>query len=347
MVDRQLDLQPPQTLVAANTISVGKSKRALGRVLCYSDISWHEKTFPPPHFSHRVDDMRYTIKVFSLTTLGLPPLVLASIAFGFGAIIGSFLNVVIYRLHTGRSLQGRSHCLSCAAPLRVWELVPLISYIGLRGRCGHCQARFTARYFAVELLTGLLFASTALYFLTDVVVLGLFLIVMSLLVVIFVYDIRHMIIPDEYVVGLILIALAYEAYKAVYIAGSWIPFMYSALAATLATTFFYTLWFVSKGRWIGFGDVKLAWPLALLVGSGGVFSMVVLSFWIGAGFSLVLLAASLFLARTGGKPFLRFGIGTLTMKSAVPFAPFLILGFLAVLFFEVNVLALFAYDLFL
>jgi leader peptidase (prepilin peptidase) / N-methyltransferase len=291
--------------------------------------------------------VRYTTHVLSLVTFGLSPLTLGAIAFGFGAIIGSFLNVVIYRLHTGRSLEGRSHCLSCAAPLRVWELIPLFSYLGLRGRCGHCKARFTARYFGVELLTATLFTMTTLFFLSDIILLGIFLLVVSLLVVVFVYDLRHMIIPDEYVVALIVAALARELYLAFFITGSWIPFVFSALAATGAAAFFYALWFMSQGRWIGFGDVKLAWPLALLLGSGGVFSMVVLSFWIGAAVSLILLGIATLVSRTGGKPLLRFGLGTLTMKSAVPFAPFLIVGFLVVLFLRVDVLALFSYDLFL
>lgn len=291
--------------------------------------------------------MGYTRGVFSLAHLGLSPFTLAAIAFGFGAIIGSFLNVVIYRLHTGRSLSGRSHCLSCAAPLRVWELIPLLSYLGLRGRCGHCKARFTMRYFGVELLTAVLFTMTVLSFMADIVVLSIFLVVTSLLVVVFVYDLRHMIIPDEYVIALVVAALAREAYAAVFVVESWIPFMYSALGATGVAAFFYMLWRMSSGRWIGFGDVKLAWPLALLIGSGGAFSMVVLSFWIGAGISLLLLGLGTLAVKTGGKPLLRFGLGTLTMKSAVPFAPFLIIGFLAVLFFKVDVLALFSYDLFL
>ncbi|MBY0309950.1 prepilin peptidase [Patescibacteria group bacterium] len=285
--------------------------------------------------------------MFSLATLGLSTLVLSIIAFGFGAIVGSFLNVVIYRLHTGRSLQGRSHCLSCATPLRVWELIPLFSYLGLRGRCSHCRSRFTARYFGVELLTALLFVLTMLYFATDVVLVGIFLFVMSLLVVVFVYDLRHMIIPDEYVVALTLAALGREFYSAVVVLGTWVPFLYSAFAASTGALFFYALWFMSGGKWIGFGDVKLAWPLGLLLGSGGVFSMVVFSFWIGAGISLLLLALMKLSARSGGKPFLPFGLGTLTMKSAVPFAPFLIVSFLTVLFFQVDVLALLSYDFFL
>lgn len=287
--------------------------------------------------------VRYNYRVLSFASLGFSSLTLGLIAFGFGAIIGSFLNVVIYRLHTGRSLEGRSHCLSCAAPLRVYELVPLLSYLGLRGRCGHCGARFTSRYFLVELLTASLFSLTVLTF-DSVVTAGFVLAAVTLLVVVFVYDLRHMIIPDEYVVALMALVVADAGYSAFVVTGSWIPFLYDALAASLASLFFFGLWYVSKGRWIGFGDVKLAFPLALLVGSGGVFSMVVLSFWIGAGVSLLILGMALLLRRARGKMRLPFIAQTLTMKSAVPFAPFLIVGCLVVLFFQVDVLTFFYYD---
>jgi len=96
----------------------------------------------------------------------LPTSFLLIIAFGFGIIIGSFLNVYLYRFHTGKSLSGSSHCLSCATPLKFYELVPLFSYLFLRGRCRTCSSLVPSRYFLVELLTGILFvicALTALY----------------------------------------------------------------------------------------------------------------------------------------------------------------------------------------
>ena len=96
----------------------------------------------------------------------------------------------------------------------------------------------------------------------------------------------------------------------------------------------------SKGRWIGLGDVKLAWPLGLLVGSSLVFSFVVLSFWIGAVISLVLLAAA---RLEEGKSYRRFLARPFTMKSAVPFAPFLITGALVTIFANFNVLTLFSF----
>ena len=100
----------------------------------------------------------------------------------------------------------------------------------------------------------------------------------------------------------------------------------SLFGAIGASGFFFLLWALSSGRWMGFGDVKLAFPLGLLLPLPLVFSMIMLAFYIGAVVSLCLLGSQ-FLARRGqfGLPFLP---QTLTIKSAVPFAPFLVAGFL-------------------
>ncbi len=255
----------------------------------------------------------------------------------FGLIIGSFLNVYIYRLHTGKSLSGHSHCMSCGTGLRPYELVPLLSYLFLRGRCRTCGCYIPVRYFIVELLTGLLFlaAYTIASSLTELVY---FWSLLSILVVITVYDIRHFIIPDRLTIALTLITLLWQG-KLLYQSGSLYDLGITALAALLGAGFFYFLWFVSNGRWIGFGDVKLAFSLGLLVGPAAVFSMIVFSFWIGAGVSLALIGTAKLI---GGQFRLRNRIFSLTIKSVVPFAPFLIAGSLLVLFTQINVLSFFS-----
>lgn len=277
-----------------------------------------------------------------LALLGLPSWLIALMAAGFGAIIGSFLNVLIYRMHTGRSLSGRSHCLSCGRLLRWYHLVPVLSYLTLRGRCGHCGARFTVRYAAVEVLTAALFALGALTA-VDLVDVLLLWAILSVLVVIVVYDLRHLIIPDELVVALLLMVTARAGYWAWFYLESALPFLATAVAGLAVAGFFFMLWYASGGRWLGFGDVKLSFPLALLVGSGGAFSMVVLSFWVGAGVSLCLLGVGILARRLRGKTTVWFLGRALTMKSAVPFAPFLVAGALLVFFYDVDVLALFTW----
>lgn len=262
------------------------------------------------------------------------------IAFGFGVIIGSFLNVYIYRFHTGKSLSGSSHCLSCGQTLKWYELFPLLSYLGLRGRCSTCGCKIPVRYFVVELVTGLLFALTLTVTL-DLVPLLLFWTLFSVMVVITVYDYYHYIIPDSLTATLLLltgIMLGYEYYLGV---TSLEELVVAAGAALAGSAFFLFLWLISKGTWLGFGDVKLAVPLGLLVGTTQVFSFVVLSFWIGAGVSLAILALAWMLEQ--GKSHLPFPALGLTMKSAVPFAPFMVASSLVIIFTHFNALALFSF----
>ncbi len=272
----------------------------------------------------------------------LPTYYIPLMATLWGVVIGSFLNVYIYRFHTGKSIAGSSHCLSCQTPLRWYELFPLFSYLGLGGRCRTCRARIPVRYFWVELVTALSFLLVVTT-ITDLWLWPLLAFLMAVLIVVSVYDLYHFVIPDAFVVTLSLIALLYGGYE-LYQTGVWVIFIERVGAAVIGFGFFAGLWTYSKGRWIGFGDAKLAIPLAFMVGLTGVFSMLVLSFWIGTIISLgVILFATL---KKRGQPHLQVGTRSLTMKSEVPFAPFLILGFVCVFFFNVNVLALFSYAFF-
>lgn len=261
--------------------------------------------------------------------------------FLFGVIIGSYLNVVIYRFNTGKSLAGSSHCLSCQTDLRWYELFPLLSYLGLRGRCRTCSALIPSRYFWVELLTGLLFVLVVLtlpiWFWLPAAIL------VSLLVVIAVYDIYHMVIPNRLLVYLLLVAVLLIGIE-FWLFPIWYQVGESVLAGILSYGFFAALWKVSGGRWIGYGDAKLAFPLGLMLGVVGSFTMIVLSFWIGTIISLSLILMLRF-SKMRGQPHLRFLYEPLTMKSEVPFAPFLILGFLAVYFGQADVLWFISYVL--
>lgn len=264
------------------------------------------------------------------------------IAFVWGVIIGSFLNVYIYRFHTGKSLSGSSHCLSCQHPLSWFELFPLLSYLGLRGRCRACQAHIPVRYFLVELLTALLFL-LVVTLVTNPVLWPVWFILMAVLVVISVYDLYHFVIPNEFVWTLTAIGLVLGSYQQYQSFDLWL-LAGNVLAALLAYGFFGGLWKYSDGRWIGYGDAKLAIPLGFIIGFPGIFSMLVLSFWIGAVISLSLVAFQYLQKR--GQVSYRLHATRLTIKSEVPFAPFLILGFLAVALFQLDVLSLTSYVLF-
>ena len=265
------------------------------------------------------------------------------VVFILGAIIGSFLNVVLYRLHTGKSLNGRSHCMSCGKTLSWYELFPIFSYIAQGGRCRGCSAYIPSRYLFVELLTGFAFVSVWHLFSTNLILLCLYLILILILILILVYDIRHTIIPDELTLMVCSVALGFVGYaytltKSLAIVGE------SITSGIFAGGFLGGLWLISKGRWIGLGDAKLAFPLGVIVGLGGVFSMMVFSFWIGMVISLTLLLFERILKK--GKTNLHFHSAPLTMRSEVPFAPFLIAGFLSVQFLHADIFDI-TYTLFL
>jgi len=260
-----------------------------------------------------------------------------------GLIIGSFLNVVIYRYHTGKSLSGHSHCLSCGQTLRWYELFPLVSYVCLFGRCGLCGCTIPLRYFLVELSTSLLFVSV--FSQMSLGILFLFsLILVSLLIVVAVYDIYHMVIPNELVITASVLSVVY--FVLAYGFTLDIDILISHAGAALGAFFFYGgLWFVSKGKWIGFGDAKLALPLGFILGIPSVFTFVVFSFWIGAIVSVGLIGIPAIVRAVKGYcsryPVVNYS-KYFTMKSEVPFAPFMIVAFLLVYIYNLDVLQLMA-----
>jgi prepilin signal peptidase PulO-like enzyme (type II secretory pathway) len=257
---------------------------------------------------------------------------LALFVFLLGLVIGSFLNVVVFRLNTGESLGGRSRCLHCGYQLRWMNLVPVFSYLLQGGRCSSCGSKISIQYMSVELVTGLVFLFSFLNFgqgalLLDPYVLLLRLLGVALLVAIVVYDIRHKIIPDQLVYTFIALSLVYH-----YLVFGWQRIgSLDLVSGPMLFLFFAALWFVSRGRWMGFGDAKLALGIGLLLGFGGGISAVLLAFWIGAlyGLAVLLLQALSFLP------------ALLTIKSEVPFAPFLVLGLMLVLFFGIDAIGLF------
>ena len=264
--------------------------------------------------------------------------------FAFGLIIGSFLNVVSLRYNTGVTLGGRSRCFSCNKHLRWYELIPVLSYVALRGRCSACHSRISPQYPLVELLTGILFAGVYLKFGAllligplSIAFLAYYLMVICLLVVILVYDIRHKMIPDGLVYTFILLGLLKMLFTLSLAAFAY-PNLLDLLAGPILFLPFFLLWYFSKGTWMGFGDGKLAWGIGWFLGLSAGGSAIALGFWTGAIVGVVLLAVGKFLRAR--KLTRRFpGIAALGLRSEVPFAPFLILGTLLVFFFSFNFFA--------
>jgi prepilin signal peptidase PulO-like enzyme (type II secretory pathway) len=259
-------------------------------------------------------------------------IVLFSTLLGF--VVGSFLNVVVLRHGTGRSLLGRSSCASCLQKLSWYELVPVASYVLQRGRCRSCGSRIALQYPLVELTAGLLFGLLALQFLekslsleTSVIFLR-HAIFMCLLLVILVYDLHHHIIPNDFVYIAILIGVI-PALAAPFLIPWGSSVALALLAGPLVAIPLWLLWFVSHGRWMGFGDVKLALALGWFLGLSLGLTALLLSFWVGAAVGMALILTPKILAYGRGllgTPRLWQTSARFTMKSEVPFAPFLIAG---------------------
>ncbi len=244
------------------------------------------------------------------------------ILFVFGTLIGSFLNVLALRLNTGLSLGGRSSCPACRHSLAWYELIPIVSFLFLKGRCRACRAKISYQYPLVEFLTGLIFVSI---FATHGLTLyaALLTVVFSLYLVIVVYDLRHKIIPDSLVYLCLLLSLT-----TYYLLPTS---TLDLLAGPILFAFFASIWFVTQGKALGFGDSKLVASFGFLLGAAQAFSAIVLAFWIGAVFGLLLMLV------TRVYPLLSGGKG-LTMKSELPFAPFLVLGAWLSLIFNLDLL---------
>lgn len=260
------------------------------------------------------------------------------LVFIFGAIIGSFLNVVILRWNTGQSIFGpreRSRCFSCGKQLVWWELLPIASFFMLRGRCSVCKSRISWQYPAVEALTGAVFVLLALRFPLAPLSFVYYAAIASLLVVITFYDLKHKIIPNAFVYTFVVFA----AIRIVATGQSLLSF--DALAGPIFFAAFAGLWLVSRGRWIGFGDAKLVLGIGLLLGLASGLSALVLAFWIGAVVGLFFIVLR-FLAERKIVPLSRLPsvLQHLTMKSEIPFAPFLILGTALAFFCSVDIFAL-------
>lgn len=242
-----------------------------------------------------------------------------------GLIVGSFLNVVISRIYAAETILGRSHCPHCKNKIRWYDNIPLFSFAVLGTRCRDCKEKISWQYPAVELASGILFALAGNYFFVisnpaTWLETSYHLVIFSLLLVIFAYDLKHMEIP------MIIVWLGIGITVVYYLFFDWMNFSGSLgimslsifsgmLAGILAFLFFFALSAGSREKWMGMGDAYVALLAGLVVGWPAVLLALMIAFTLGAVFGLILIA-----------------IKKKTMKSQVPFAPFLVAGtFLVVL----------------
>lgn len=238
----------------------------------------------------------------------------------FGLIIGSFLNAVVYRLNAVESLLERSHCPKCKNKIRWFDNIPLLSFILLSAKCRDCGKKISWQYPLVELTTGIVFALVGNYFFlppydfASWILITYYLSIFSLLLIVFVYDLQYMEIPMIIVWVGIVLSLVYflsvdwqNFHSAVSILN--LKIASGILGGLLAFLLFFGLAAYSKETWMGYGDAYIGMLAGLIVGWPNVVWMLMLSFTIGA-----IISVGLILFRKK------------TMKSQIPFAPFLITG---------------------
>ncbi len=223
--------------------------------------------------------------------------------FVFGLAIGSFLNVLIYRLPRDLTLAGRSFCPRCKKQIAWYDNVPVLSFLALGGKCRHCRSPISLQYPLVELTTALLFM--LVFFLSQgslwLIAYGLWLV--SALLVIFAVDLKHQIIPDLIVYPTILVALFFHLLNQQDNNLTISNYLFSAFAASL---FFLLLHLLTRGRGMGLGDVKFSFLMGLVLGFPKIIVAFYLAFLTGAIFGVILVL-------TGRK---KFG-------EHLPFGPFL------------------------
>lgn len=259
-------------------------------------------------------------------------IILSIIIFILGTAIGSFLSVIIHRLHTKKDsmILSRSMCPSCKKKIKWRHLVPVFSWLYLRGKCGYCREKISVHYLMLELVTGIVFLFTFLNFnfLESIPLISnpeffnyqinwqvfekfvFYIIEFSFLIGIFFYDTQYKEIPDQLSLPAIAIAIVGNL-----IFGE--PEIMSMLIGAAGIFTFFLLQFVlSKGSWIGGGDLRLAILVGVLLGWEMGLLALIISYLLGGLFSIYLLIAK-----------------KVQRKTQIPFGPFLVTGIIIAVFY--------------
>lgn len=241
------------------------------------------------------------------------------IIFLLGVIIGSFLNVCIYRIPKGESIIfPSSHCTSCGTPLKWYDLIPIISFIIQKGKCRYCGEKISLQYPIVEFLNGILYL--ILYynfdFNLDFIFYG---IIFSILIVIFFIDLYYQIIPNGLNILILISSITYKLLQFI-LYDMPLNLINSLLGLIVSSGLFLLIIIISKGG-IGGGDLKLIGGLGFILGAEKIVLTIFLSFVLGAIISILLL-----LFKIKG------------MKDPIPFGPFICIASIITIFWGDNLL---------
>jgi prepilin signal peptidase PulO-like enzyme (type II secretory pathway) len=244
-----------------------------------------------------------------------------SFIFIFGASIGSFLNVLIDRLPKEESINGRSHCDFCGKKIAWYDLVPVFSFFILKGKTRCCGKKLSFQYPLIEFVTGLLFVlitnnripiTNWTLFVSWLLFLG----ISSCLIVIFVSDLKYHLISDYILLALFIFSFIFHLSNKGTV-DQWINFLISTLIVAFPI---WLIYFISKERAMGLGDVYLSAAMGFLLGWKEGLLALYIAFITGAIFGLTLIL-----------------LKNKKLKSKVAFGPFLVIGTIIMLFFSDNI----------
>lgn len=241
--------------------------------------------------------------------------------FLFGLIIGSFLNCLIWRLHKKEGLLNRSYCPKCKKQITWYDNIPVLSFVMLKGKCRQCGKAISWQYPAVELAAGLLFV-LAFYLNYKLQITNYELIIklsrdfflISVMIVVFIYDLRWYLILDIITLPACLIMLIFNLILGFNL---W----NLLISGIIGGSFFLIQFIISRGKWIGGGDIRLGLLIGLALGWPGVLAAIIISYFIGSivGMGMIL---------TDKKQW----------GSEVPLGVFLAVGTIIILFWQEQIL---------
>ncbi len=238
--------------------------------------------------------------------------------FIIGLCLGSFVNAAVWRIkHKKDMLLERSECTKCHYKLAWYDLIPVFSWVFLKGKCRKCHKPISPQYPLVELAVGAFFVASLAFWpygfdtVNHLLQFGIWLSAGVALAILFVYDLRWLILPDRVVFPLIGLGAAMATLFAIE-ADSISYFMFSLLGSVaILSGFYFLLYVISKGKWVGFGDIKLGLGLALLLAD---WQLALLAFFLANLIGTLVFAPAL-------------STGKIKRTSHIPFGPFLIAGF--------------------
>lgn len=243
--------------------------------------------------------------------------------FILGLCIGSFLNAWIWRLNRDESMFGRrSYCPKCKKQLKNLDIIPLLSFLFLGAKCRFCKKKISWQYPLVELAVGILYVIAFWVVVNNIgtdivgqVSLWLYWYFIAILIVIFVYDLKHYLIPDKVTIPAMVIVFILNLVLGV-------GFVNLALGAIIGAGFFWVQHYLSKGKWVGGGDIRLGALIGFMLGQYGILITLFIAYITGAVVGLGLLAA-----------------GKKKLQSKMPFGPFLSIAAIIALLWGQRILA--------